>query len=195
MNILWFCNAPTSEARTLFGLPSNPFGGWLEGLSVALAEAEDVRLTIAFCGVSLGRPVFKTGERIEYVMYHPEGALRESIADILSRVKPDVIHIHGFEFSQHNEIADYIDLSRTVISIQGLKSFYSDHFLLGVEPRSCHSFPITYMGIRRGSLARQKRRFLKSGKSERALLGKAKHIIGRTTWDKACTAVAAPLAE
>lgn len=185
MNILWFCNAPVGEAYSLYGLKKNPFGGWLEGLSASLSAANDMELTIAFCGAD-SSPAFKRGEKINYISYDPHGNLEACVKEILEIVKPDVIHIHGIEFSQHNEISKYLDPQKYVVSIQGIKTYYAYSYIQSIDWRDSLIVPFTAVGLAKGNILRGRKQFSKFSKTEKEMLQRTCNVIGRTTWDRAC---------
>ena len=74
----------------------------------------------------------------------------------------------------------------TVVSIQGHVSVYGRyHYAEGVSERAMR-IPSFGDFVRRTSLERERCRFVERGEAERECLRIAKHVIGRTEWDKAC---------
>ena len=71
-----------------------------------------------------------------------------------------------------------------VISIQGLVSIIAKHYYVGL-PYSVLKKK-TFRDWIRGGLIQNRKNFEKSGVFEVKALQKVRHIIGRTTWDRAC---------
>lgn len=104
--------------------------------------------------------------------------------------RPDVVHIWGTE-APHSlsaigaaHAAGLAD--STVVSIQGLVSIYGRyHYAEGMQK---HAMCVPSFGdfVRRTSLERERCRFVERGAAECECLSLARHVIGRTEWDKAC---------
>ena len=82
----------------------------------------------------------------------------------------------------------------TIISIQGLVSIYARHYMACLPANVQNRFTIRDF-IKQDNLKQQQSKFIKRGALEIAALHKIKHIIGRTTWDRACTYQINPDAE
>jgi glycosyltransferase involved in cell wall biosynthesis len=76
-------------------------------------------------------------------------------------------------------------LDRTVVSIQGLTSVIARHYTAGLPQRVVNACTLRDV-LRRDNIARQQQKFAQRGGFETLALAKARHVIGRTRWDKAC---------
>jgi glycosyltransferase involved in cell wall biosynthesis len=118
--------------------------------------------------------------------------------DIINKVQPDIIHIHGTE----NSFGCIINKTNipVVVSIQGIVTVIAQKFNTGIEPK--------YLGIRKYNLRLGLKNLLlqHTFKSEIPLFKKmkkrelknfqfTKYIIGRTAWDRRVTTVLAPSAK
>jgi len=75
---------------------------------------------------------------------------------------------------------------KLVISIQGLTSIISWHYMAGIPEKIHNRFTLRDF-IRQDNLKQQQKKFTNRGKFEIGAIQKGKHVIGRTTWDKVCT--------
>lgn len=206
MKALWFTNTP-ANADEYFSNQIRGTGGWLKALNKELQK-----------NISLHVTFYHTNDksfRYQNTTYHPilikrwlvkkvlkilgfpvvnnEDDLRQYL-DIIDRVKPDVIHIHGTE----NSFGCIITHTKVpvVISIQGNISVYFHKFLDGYEKEYLfnyvtHLLPFNNMftGVKYST---EYKRFKKMSAIERVNLSNVKYIIGRTNWDRRISSVLSP---
>ena len=193
MNILWLTNVAMPEASLLMNERPTPFGGWFAGASVALANKDNIKLSIAFPKKGLNDVVALKGEKIVFYAFPPvrekdvsmdkQNMCLEKIVDL---AKPDVVHIFGTEYAHTLAMVNACQKEKVVISIQGLTSVISKHYMAGLPINVQNRFTIRDF-IKQDNLRQQQNKFIKRGLYECEALQKVKHIIGRTTWDRACT--------
>ncbi|WP_313449042.1 glycosyltransferase [Streptococcus parasuis] len=195
MNILWLINIPLPEASQLMGEKPSPFGGWLINASKDLANKEDVELSIAFPSNKANKFKELKGEKINYYPFTPVKntdtkviAYNESFETLLKNLKPDIVHIYGTELAHTLSMVNVCKNLEveTIISIQGLVSIYAQHIYANLPFRGVYGFTLRNL-LRRDSVYLHKKTFELRGKNEIESLQKTNHIIGRTTWDKACS--------
>lgn len=194
MNILWLTNIPLPEASQLMNETQNPFGGWLVQSSKLLAMEQSVQLSIAFPKPGTVDVWHTKGELIDYFAFPPismnhlkEFANDTSLKHIIEFTKPDCVHIFGTEYT-HSPAMVNICLQlklQFVVSIQGLVSVYAHHYMAHL-PSAIQNKPTLRDLIKQQNLQQQQQIFVKSGQLEVLALKKARHVIGRTTWDRAC---------
>lgn len=195
MNILWLINVALPEASQLMDEAPTPFGGWLVNASRSLSEQSDRMLSVAFPKKGIESFLILEGNTMKYYAFKP--ALEQNITDnycdlnfeeILEETKPDIVHIFGTEclhallminICNHKNI-------KTVISIQGLVSIYARHYMASVPERVQRRFTFRDF-IKRDNLKQQQKKFINMGKFEMKAIQRVKHVIGRTSWDRACT--------
>ena len=161
------------------------------GAAEALLENKEVNLYVS-CPTSLVDDLCCIeGEKIKYYLFpigkgntqkNPE--YRTFWRQISETLKPDVVHIHGTEYSHGLEYVEACGADNVVVSIQGLTSVYARYFNDGLSNWDIIR-NITLRDMIRGSLFSNRRSFTKRGKYEVELLKRVKYIIGRTNWDKA----------
>lgn len=195
MNILWIVNIVFPEANALLNknkeLKSS--GGWMLGAANALTDYPNVKLNIASLSPLVDDLTVLQGNRIRYfviplgggnIKYNKEYEKYWKL--IKEQVQPDVVHIHGTEYSHGLAYVNACGNESVAVSIQGLKSAISEYYMAGLSKMDVYS-NLTLRDVLRGSIIADKRRFEKTGGVEKALLTKVNHIIGRTSWDRART--------
>lgn len=195
MNILWLINIPLPEASQLMGEKPSPFGGWLINASKDLANKEDVELSIAFPSNKANKFKELKGEKINYYPFIPVKEndnkvieYNESFKMLLNNLKPDIVHIYGTELAHTLSMVNICNKLniKTVISVQGLVSIIEKHMYSNLPIYAIYGNTFRTI-IRKDNVRGLKRLFRNRGKNEIESLQKTNHIIGRTTWDKACS--------
>jgi len=201
MKILWLTNIPLPEASNLMNETPTPFGGWLVGSSLRLAEKENIDLCVAFPHKSAKLFQMYQGEKITYYAFKPikdaqNKKNQDMFESLLQEVQPDLVHIHGTEYPHTLVMMNTCEkLSvKAVISIQGLVSVIAKHTTANLPWKVIYGHTLRNF-LRGDSVAGLKKQFEKRGRNETAALKKAKHVIGRTEWDRACTMQINPEAE
>lgn len=204
MKVLWFTNTPSLGEQYL-SKSSNVGGGWIKSLDKEMQKKVD--LHIAFYHKENILP-FKYGNTHYYPIYKGKESLfrkyinskksriilREDVKkylDIINKVQPDIIHIHGTE-NPFGYIIEKVDIL-VVISIQGNITVYHHKYLSGLEKE--------YLNITNGLIYRlfgykpfktSYKMFKSMKRREKDGLSQCKNIIGRTSWDRRLSSVLAP---
>ncbi len=195
MNVLWITNILFPEASSLLFSSQDlkDSGGWLIGAAKMLEQVEYVKLSIA--AVS---PLVKTLEVVKgnnstyYVIPYGKGNLKynKDYEDywkmVKDKVNPDIVHIHGTEYSHGLAYINVCGNDNVVVSIQGLKSSLYSYYYYGLSKWDIYSH-ITFRDIIRGNIIHDQIQFKRQGLLEREIICKVKYIIGRTSWDRANT--------
>ncbi len=193
MNVLWITNIlfPEVLERVSSEHELKSSGGWMVGAAHALVDSPDVKLFVASVSNLVTRLTIFQGEKIAYyVLPYGKGNLKENPeykkywTQINSEVHPDVVHIYGTEFSHGLSYMQLFGVQNVVISIQGLLSIISKYYCAGITNREILN-NMTFRDLVRGTILRDKKNFLKRSKYEIRMLEIAKHVIGRTSWDRA----------
>lgn len=193
MKILWITNILFPEAKNALQNVSDlkSSGGWMLASAEALLHMGDVELHVATTSELVDKLHIHKGKQITYYTI-PLGAGNLSYnkdyekhwKEINKMVKPDIVHIHGTEFTHGLAYVNSCGNSNVVVSIQGLKSVCSRYYTAGISTWDLIR-TLTPRDLMKGGVLRERRRFIHTGKYEIELLSKVNHIIGRTTWDKA----------
>lgn len=205
MKILWFALTPCGASEQLNS--GSQGGGWLSALEKQLAPSEDVELHICFQW-DTDIPSFTRG----WVTYHPVRRIRtqtillgqllgggfrqdpvRSYAEVISRVNPDLIHVHGTE--EAFGLIQSVTKQPVIISIQGILSNYTDKYFSGISPFRFIMNERMINHLKLKSALSLYPIFRANAKRERKILSMARHVIGRTNWDRRSAAVLAPNAQ
>ena len=195
MKILWLINIALPEVSELLNEKVTPFGGWLVNVSKQVSEATNATLDIAFPKNDVDTVTEIKGSAIRYFAFPPLSLKNKSslhdnkeLAKVVSVSNPDIVHIFGSEFA-HTLAMVNVCKNRIIpftVSVQGLVSIIPRHYTLGI-PKSVQKRFTFRDFIRQDNITQQKNKFIKRGELEVEAFEKSEHVIGRTTWDKACT--------
>ena len=192
MKVLWITNILFPEAVSLLTGSGElrASGGWMLGASEALLQHGGVELYVATVSPKVSELTRLQGEKITYYLL-PLGKGNQRINKeyepywkrVQTEVQPDVVHIHGTEYSQGYSYMTACGADNVVISIQGLTSAYY-YYYYGMT--KCDIFRnLTVRDLLKGTVIKGQRDFKRRSKYEIAAIKLARHIIGRTSWDKA----------
>lgn len=196
MNILWITNILFPEAEQLLTgvgeLKSS--GGWMLGAAEALlSHNEEVRLSVATVSKKVKELIKLEGKQITYyVLPMGKGNLRlnpeyeKYWLKVKDQVKPDVVHIHGTEFSHGHAYLKACGSDDVLISIQGLTSVYCRYYYSGISKWEVYR-NITFRDLIKGSVFAGQHDFQRRGLFEKEMIRMVHHVIGRTSWDRAHT--------
>lgn len=194
MKVLWLINIPLPEASSLMNRKSTPLGGWLINASKDLAAQKEIELTILFPENSVDRFERLEGEKITYYAFKSVNDKNKKVIknnvilkEIVTEVNPDIVHIYGTELAHTLSMVNIckeID-TKVIISIQGLVSVYAEHVMANLPWRVIYGFTLRNL-LMRDNVIGLKKILMRRGKNEIDAIKNVKHIIGRTSWDKAC---------
>lgn len=192
MKVLWITNILFPEAETMLSGSGDlkASGGWMLGAAKALSENEGISLTVATVSRKVQRLTKLEGQRMDfYVLPLGKGNLRVN-ADyvpywkrVRDEVRPDIVHIHGTEFSHGYAYMQACGCEGVVISMQGLTSAIATYYYYGMTKSDIFR-NITFRDILKGSILHDQKKFKRRGVYEIEMIKHAHHIIGRTSWDR-----------
>lgn len=201
MRILWLCNmlpGPVQRART----GKDGGGLWVDHVLTDLLNQPGVQLHVlgrsgdaaqgqvsqnfSFCGFP------------EPVLHRYDRELEDLFRRELEDFRPDIIHIWGTEYGHCLAMLRVCQakglLEQTIVSIQGLCGVYARHYAEGL-PENVISGSSLRDFLRHDNIAMQRQRYTQRGQLEAEALSLARHVIGRTDWDRACREMLAPQAQ
>ncbi len=201
MKLLWLCNmVPGAVKKAITGKEGN--GLWVDHVLQDLRSREDliIRIYCPYASVVSG----ELDDRCSYHTFHPKlphqylPELEDWFQKQLTEFQPDVIHSWGVEYAHALALANAAEkagfLDHMAVSIQGLCGFIAGHYCEGIPHSVQHSHTFRDL-LRQDNIAQQQKKFYLRGELEKQTLRKVKHIIGRTHWDRACTASVNPDAQ
>lgn len=194
MKILWLTNIPLPEVSLLMKEPSIPFGGWLVNASADLSEVKDLYLSILFPKANINNIEYFKGKEIKYFAF-PNINLNDKFLierniyfeKVLKEVNPDIVHIFGTEYPHTLSMVNTCKKMniKSIISIQGLVSIIAQHYMACLPEHIQRKFTLRDF-IKQDNIKQQQKKFINKGKFEIKAIQKVYHVIGRTTWDRAC---------
>lgn len=196
MKILWITNIKVEQDCDS---STNFRGGWMVGALNFLVQTTTNTIAIAYPENEVVRD---SESEVQYYSFSYDMAsirydekLCEQFVDIYRDYMPDVIHIWGTEYIHSYaavQAAKKLNIeNRIVVNIQGLVSIYSKHLAIGVSEKNRKCKTLVDL-LYDGSINRQIKLFRERGEYEKKVIEQVKNVIGRTTWDKACTKMINP---
>lgn len=191
MNVLWITNILFPEAEQMLTgtgeLKSS--GGWMLGAANALLQNCEIELAVASVSGKVKKITKIKGKQITYYIL-PKGKGNEKInmaycpywQQVSRDLKPDIVHIHGTEYSHGYAYMVACGYDNVVISIQGLTSAYY-YYYYGMTQKDIYR-NMTFRDLLRGSVLKGQKLFKQRAVHEIGMLKMAKHVMGRTSWDK-----------
>lgn len=195
MKVLWITNILFPEVTAVLtgnkDLKSS--GGWMLGAARRLASRNDIELYVATVSPQVEQVTRIDGEKIVFYVL-PFGKGNSKINPeyqkywlcINNELCPDVVHIHGTESSHGHAFMQSCGSNNVVISIQGMTSTYCYYYYYGMSQSDVYK-NLTIRDLFKGTIFRGQRNFKVSSEYELDMIRMAKHVIGRTSWDRAKT--------
>lgn len=192
MKILWITNTIFPAPSKTIGIPAPVFGGWMYGLAMKLATSSGIKLAVAT--IYQGKELKSLDiERVTYYLIPSKSTiayqkrLEPYWQTICEEFKPDIVHIHGTEFTHGLSCMRKCPTLNYVVSIQGIVGVYSRYYYAGISILNILK-NITFRDVVRcDTLFQGKKNFKLNGIFENEFLQKTHHVIGRTSWDFAHT--------
>lgn len=190
MNLLWITNTIFPAPSKALGIPAPVTGGWMYGLSNQLASTAGIRLAVATTYHGNDLKSFDIGGVLYYLLpFHTTSGYPKDLEPFWQKVcaafQPDVIHIHGTEYTHGLACMRACSSWNYVISIQGLVSVYARYYYAGISASEIFK-NITFRDIvRYDTIFQGKSKYVKRGAFEMECFQRTNHVIGRTGWDYA----------
>ena len=192
MRALWITNTIFPVPSSALGIPEPVVGGWMYGIAKQIASTDGVRLAVATTYRGNDLKIFDIDGVLYYLLpLHTTSGYPKTLEPLWQKVctefQPDVIHIHGTEYTHGLACMRSCPSMSYIVSIQGLVSVCARYYYTGIRKSDVFK-NITFRDIiRRNTIFEAKRNFIKRGMFEREYIQRTKHVIGRTEWDDAHT--------
>lgn len=138
MNILWIVNNVLPELAHVYGLETSASGSWLEDWSQKLAASKGINLAVA-CVYGTEYKRYKVNNTTYYLlpgtgrnmMFYTKKyeSLWQRIAE---EFKPDIVHLHGTEYSHGLSFLRSNPSVKSIVSVQGIISRIADNMFDGL---------------------------------------------------------------
>ena len=158
-------------------------GGWINGMASVLSKKKDIKLAIAATTSSVNDITEIDNNNIKYYAIPTSHAnTQKPWIKVNESFKPDVVHIHGTEYSHATTWIKSNGTLNTVVSLQGIMSSCAKYYYYGMSQWDVIK-NITLRDLIKGTIFTDARKFSRLAKSERLILQNISHVIGRTSWD------------
>ena len=192
MKILWISNVLFPDVNEALGKKNAPSCGWMFSLAKYLLKTDSqLELLVAAPYACNEIKEFHIGGISYYLIpncgsvtaYHKE---QETYwRKVYDSAHPDLVHIHGTEYPHGLAFLNACPEAKVVVSIQGMVSVISRYYRQGLSNWDILR-NLTFRDIVRfDTIWQQQKKFAKRGEVEKEVLRKCKHVIGRTSWDRA----------
>lgn len=211
MRVLWLSMNPGLYGAK-GGNDSYNGGGWIGSLLQAFEDTSNIEIGFVFL-TSTPTPPKKTRNNIYYPVHAPapsyfqkictyyggykknkRAVKEEDILAVIQDFQPDIIHLFGME----NEMADILGKVSipVVVHLQGILSPCDNAFWPVDFSKFDFLWPLTKKEwILRNGFIYAKKSLHARAKHEIDLFKRLQYVMGRTEWDKQCTALMAPKAQ
>lgn len=195
MKILWLVNIIMPELAEHLGRKPSVFGGWLTGAMNAVRDSGNELVICTTANDSIGR--YEVGGITYYICKSGDvPSMQKAFKEILDAEKPDVVHLYGTEFEQSWAMASISDPERTLVSVQGLVSFYADHVCGGVPDTIARDTALhkRLRKLKKGgrSIELQKKSYLDRTETEIKTMERVRYVNGGTAWGDGCAKLIQP---
>lgn len=192
MKILWITNILFPYPLKQLNMPPMVVGGWLYSLLSILQQQEEFEFAVA--SIYPGKELMEMEDNgVKYYLIpgkQPlkyEKTMEQYWKQINEKFSPDLVHIHGTEYTHGLAFVNACPEVKTVTSIQGLISEIEKVYYANIPLKEIVKNITLRDIIKFDNLIDQKRRYHKRSQYEKGLIQKTDAIIGRTTWDYANT--------
>lgn len=191
MRILWVVNFVFPDVAEQLNIPKNLSGGWLLDLSKQIASMPDYRLTV----VSMYQGKELKEFNINNIQYFciPGGGQKARMyskslirywKEIDGEVNPDLVHLHGTEFTHGEVYLDHFPNRKYLLTVQGMLGPISRETTAYI-PLLVQLFSHTLRELTHFNGMRQvKWLFKKNSRHEQQIIRKVDYVTGRTFWDE-----------
>lgn len=193
MNILWIVNNIVPELSEYSGLPSSASGSWLVDLSQKLSEKNNINLAIAAVGGNEYKKI-----QIKNITYYVLPGTGKNMLfytkkyetiwkKINNDFKPDIVHLHGTEYSHGLSFLRANPDVKSVVSIQGIISKIKDCYFDGLPK----FYNLRYTTLK--EIIKLNNSFFKSllfnnnSKYEKEIISRVNYANVVNTWDESIT--------
>ena len=191
MRVLWILNMVLPCVAQALNLNTSFSGGWLVDYANKLSNDPDVELaTMTYANVP--RDIDETVCGIRNFIFAGGGKRllldsKQTIRDcqkVIDEFKPDIIHIHGTEYSIGSSMLKTKTALPTLLTIQGIITRISEEYFGGISLRKLLTMGRFKEYLKLKAPVFTKILYKKNAEREKYVLRNVKYVTGRTFWDK-----------
>lgn len=189
MKILWIVNMLMPDAAQYLGKQTGTSGTWMIDISHMLAQREDIQLAIA-CVYGKEYKVFQvneityyllpgTGKNMLFYTKKYENIWKKINADF----QPDIVHLHGTEYSHGLSFLRACPTVKAVVSIQGILNRIKDVDFAEIPKKEFLFNRTLKQNLKINGEIEMHFIHKKNAKYETEILKRVNYINGVNTWD------------
>ncbi len=191
MKVLWIVNMVLPKLAKELGISHGTSGTWMYDISERLSQYEDVELSIAcvhgneFKKVKVDNITYYClpGNGKSMLFYNKEyESLWEKIYD---EVKPDIVNIHGTEYTHSLSFVRKYPNAKTVVSLQGVIKRIKDVDLIELNFWQALRYRTLKEWLRFNGMIEMHFLHKKNSKSEEEILNAVKYVMCVDSWHRA----------
>jgi glycosyltransferase involved in cell wall biosynthesis len=198
MRVLWIVNTVMPDLAAELGIPKAASGSWMEDLSKQLERDESIDLHIAavwgreYRTIRIGRICYHLlpGNGKTMLFYH--GRLAVYWKKVVEEARPDLVHLHGTEYSHGLSFLRSFPEIPAIVSVQGIINRIKDVYLGGMDPWSVVRFRTFRENTHLNGMIESSILYRKNAKYEREILRRAGNANVVNYWDEATVKHLAP---
>lgn len=191
MKVLWIVNMVLPRVASALNMVTSPSGGWLEDYAYKLSEDPNIELaTMTYANVpndidetvcGIRNFIFAGGGKS--LLFDSRRTLKDC-QTVLDKFKPDLIHIHGTEYSMGAAMLKIKPSVPVVLTIQGIVTRIADEYYGGLSFLERCKIRSWKSIIKMNTLYLSKKLLQIRAAREEFVLKNVTHVTGRTEWDK-----------
>ena len=191
MRVLWIVNMVLPDVARELKLHTSVSGGWLVDYAKRLANSPDIELaTMTYANVPAD--IDKTACGMRNFIFAGGGKrllfdnpkTPKDCEKVLREFQPDLIHIHGTEYSMGAAMVSLKPNVPILLTIQGILTRISDEYYGGLSFGERMKIKSVKSILKLKTPFFAKMLMTKNSKREKFVLKNVTHVTGRTEWDK-----------
>lgn len=191
MKILWILNMVLPSVAKELNFKTSSSGGWLVDYANKLSVDENFKLaTMTYANVpsyiekdvnGIKNYIFPGGGK--RLLFTSKKTLKD-LKKVIDDFKPDLIHVHGTEYSMAYSLVQLHLNIPILVTIQGILTRISKEYYAGLSRKELWKTTTIKEWIKGKTVFTAKWLFLRNAKRERKVLKNVKYVTGRTSWDR-----------
>jgi len=190
IKVLWISDILFPEICQELEIKSRPIGGWIRSYAMSVVKDEHIKLAIASPYNGTVLKIIEKNNIIHYLfpytksIWKYDSKLEIVFKEIQSIFNPNIVHIHGTEYSYGLAYINSCGSKNVVASIQGLANVYKDYYYAGMTFFDVLKNTTLRDIVKNKTIFHGYYSMKKRGINEINTIKRLENIIGRTTWDK-----------
>lgn len=192
MKVLWITSSNfMPEMAEKLGVSCLGTGGWMAAMLQQLRNLPEISISVAYVTKKIKTPIYRKINGVEYWVFSTkkksweyDASLEKYWQMLNEQFKPDIVHIHGTEYTYGLAYIRACGVKNVVVSIQGLVSEIGKVYYAGIPEKDIKATETIYDKLLKNGIRHTKEHYLIRGENEKEYLKSVKYVIGRTDWDK-----------